>query len=45
MRTNIFVIGVEVGIVESYGSRERVKGGGPGGSHSLPGVSKLYYTR
>ena len=24
MRTNIFVIGVEVGVVESYGSRKRV---------------------
>ena len=24
MRTNIFVIGVEVGLVESYGSRKRV---------------------
>ena len=24
MRTNIFVIGVEVGVVESYGGRKRV---------------------
>ena len=25
MRTNIFVIGMEVGVVESYGSGKRVK--------------------
>ena len=41
MRTNIFVIGVEVGVVESYGSGKRVKIASK--RYMLPGKISYYW--